>query len=173
MLAWRATAAMTDNEVRLAAEARSWQQLDALLTRVEADLRAASFRARRGTARERDAAWSLAPTTRPAMRCWSSRAQDRVRSTSRATPASASATGWRDGRVEALYWPHIDNAVDRAADELCAERRRRPLSCLRAHGRQSLVRSMAVPGQRATFRAACASSSARRRQLVERWLALQ
>ena len=59
LLAWRATAAMTDNEARLAAESARWQQLDAVLARLEADLRASvPRRARHGTMTE--AAWSLA-----------------------------------------------------------------------------------------------------------------
>jgi len=60
LLAWRATASMTDSEVRLAAERARWQRLDAVLTRIEADLRASVPRAaRRGAGT--DAAWSLAP----------------------------------------------------------------------------------------------------------------
>lgn len=110
VLAWRATAAMTDNEVRLAAETVHWQQLDALLTRVEADLRAAVPRpARNGPIV--DAPWSLAT-------------EDAAGNTllifTRAGPNAIDEPGtggqrvgyrWRDGRVEVLYWPHIDNAV--------------------------------------------------------------
>jgi len=59
LLAWRATAAMTDGEARLSSESAHWQRLDAVLTRLEADLRAAiPRRARHGAGIE--AAWSLA-----------------------------------------------------------------------------------------------------------------
>ena len=39
--AWRATASLVDGEAHLSAEARRWQDLDALFARLEADLRAA------------------------------------------------------------------------------------------------------------------------------------
>jgi general secretion pathway protein J len=108
LLAWRATAAMTDNEVRLAAESARWRQLDALLTRVEADVRASvPRRARHGTLTE--PAWSLAPEDA---------AGNALLIFTRAGPAAIDEPGiggqrvgyrWRDGRIEALYWPHIDN----------------------------------------------------------------
>ena len=51
LLAWRATAAMTDSEARLAHESARWRELDAVVARVEADLRAAlPRRARSGNA---------------------------------------------------------------------------------------------------------------------------
>lgn len=108
LLAWRATAAMTDNEARLAAESAHWQQLDAVLSRVEADLRASvPRRARHGSTTE--AAWSMAP-------------EDAARNTlltfTRAGPDAVDEPGiggqriayrWRAGRIETLYWPHVDN----------------------------------------------------------------
>ena len=39
--AWRATASLVEGEARLAAEARRWQMLDAVFSRLEADVRAA------------------------------------------------------------------------------------------------------------------------------------
>ncbi len=60
LLAWRATAAMTDSEVRLVAEQSRWRQLDALLLRVEADLRAAVPRPARDGASTAPP-WLLAP----------------------------------------------------------------------------------------------------------------
>src|SRR6185437_5603724 len=60
LLAWRATAAMTDGEAHLAAESARWQRLDALLTRMEADMREAIPRnVRHGPGTE--ASWSAAP----------------------------------------------------------------------------------------------------------------
>lgn len=110
LLAWRATAAMADGEARLAAESARWQQLDAVLARVEADLRASiPRRARHGTTIE--AAWSLA--TEDA-------AGNALLIFTRAGPDAVDEPGiggqrigyrWRDGRIETLYWPQIDNAA--------------------------------------------------------------
>jgi len=110
LLAWRATAAMTDGEAHLAAESARWQQLDALLTRMEADMREAIPRnVRHGPGTE--ASWSAAP-------------EDAAGNTllifSRAGADAFDEPGaggqrvayrWRDGRVEVLYWPHLDNAT--------------------------------------------------------------
>jgi general secretion pathway protein J len=110
LLAWRATAALADNEARLTAESARWQRLDALLTRIEADLRAAvPRRARHGATVE--AAWTIAP-------------EDAAGNTllvfTRAGPDAIGEPGiggqrvgyrWRDGRVETLLWPYIDNAA--------------------------------------------------------------
>ena len=108
LLAWRATAALSDGEARLGAESARWQQLDALLTRVEADLRAAvPRRARHGTTTE--AAWSIAPEDA---------AGDTLLIFTRAGPDAIGEPGvggqrigyrLRDGRVETLLWPRIDN----------------------------------------------------------------
>ena len=40
-IAWRGTAAMTDAEAKLAVESARWQQLDALVARLEGDVRLA------------------------------------------------------------------------------------------------------------------------------------
>jgi general secretion pathway protein J len=113
LLAWRATAAMTDGEARLAEESARWQQLDGLLTRIEADLRAAlPRRARHGTITE--APWSLATLDA---------AGNALLIFTRAGPEAIDEPGvggqrvgyrWRDGRVEALYWPQIDNPATSA-----------------------------------------------------------
>ncbi len=56
VLAYRATASLTDGEARLSAEASRWRTLETLFTRFEADIRQAIPRgARTGAARE--AAW--------------------------------------------------------------------------------------------------------------------
>jgi general secretion pathway protein J len=108
LLAWRATASMTDSEVRLAAERARWQRLDAVLTRIEADLRASVPRAARrgaGTA----AAWSLAPADA---------AGNALLVFTRAGPSAIDEPGsagqrvgyrYRNQQIEVLYWPHIDN----------------------------------------------------------------
>jgi general secretion pathway protein J len=108
LLAWRATAAMTDSEARLADESARWRELDAVVARVEADLRAAlPRRARSGNATE--AALSLAPQDE---------AGDALLIFTRAGPEAVDEAGsggqrvgyrLRDGRIEALFWPAIDN----------------------------------------------------------------
>jgi general secretion pathway protein J len=108
-IAWRATAAMTDGEVRLAAESARWQRLDALLVRLEADMRRAVPRsARHGSAVE--PAWVAAP---------SDGAGDTALVFTRAGPDDFDEPGsggqrvgyrLRDGRIEVLYWPRLDNA---------------------------------------------------------------
>jgi general secretion pathway protein J len=108
LLAWRATASMTDSEIRLTAERARWQGLDAVLTRIEADLRASTPRAaRRGAGN--DAAWSLAPAdaTGNALLVFT-----------RAGPSAIDEPGnagqrvgyrYRNRQFEVMYWPHIDN----------------------------------------------------------------
>jgi general secretion pathway protein J len=109
LLAWRATAAMTDGEARLAAESARWQHLDALLARMEADMREAIPRSVRNGARA-EAAWSAAP-------------EDAAGNTwlvfTRAGPDAIDEPGsggqrvgyrLRGGRIEVLYWPRLDSA---------------------------------------------------------------
>jgi len=110
LLAWRATAAMTDSEARLASESARWRELDAVVARIEADLRAAlPRRSRTGNATE--AALSLAPQDA---------ADDALLIFTRAGPDEVDEAGsggqrvgyrLRDGRIEALFWPAIDNPV--------------------------------------------------------------
>jgi general secretion pathway protein J len=113
LLAWRATASMTDSEVRVAAERARWQRLDAVLSRIEADLRESVPRAARHGAGT-DAAWSLAP---------SDSAGNALLVFTRAGPSAIDEPGnagqrvgyrFRNRQIEVLYWPHIDNV---AADD--------------------------------------------------------
>jgi general secretion pathway protein J len=108
LLAWRATAAMTDGEERLSVESTRWQRLDALLARFEADLREAIPRpVRHGV--QVEPAWLAAP-------------DDSAGNTSltftRAGPDALDEPGsggqrvgyrLRDGRIEVLYWQRLDN----------------------------------------------------------------
>ena len=108
LIAWRATAAMTDSEARLASESARWQHLDALLTRMEADMREAIPRpVRHGGVVE--PAWyaSLADS-----------AGNTALAFTRAGPAGVDEPGsggqrvgyrLRNGRIEVLYWPRLDN----------------------------------------------------------------
>jgi general secretion pathway protein J len=110
LIAWRATASMSDSEARLAAETARWRQLDALLTRIEADMREAIPRTSRHGASQ-EVAWSAAPV-------------DGAGNTSlvfsRAGPDALDEPGnggqrvgyrLRDGRIEVLYWPRLDNVA--------------------------------------------------------------
>jgi len=93
---------MTDSEVRLANESARWRELDTVVARVEADLRAAlPRRARSGSATE--AALSLAPQDA---------AGDALLIFTRSGPDAVDEAGsggqrvgyrLRDGRIEALF----------------------------------------------------------------------
>lgn len=111
LLAWRATAAMTDGEERLSVESARWQHLDALLTRLEADMRQALPRPARSGARS-EPAWVAVPA-------------DAAGNTSlvftRAGPDAADEPGaggqrvgyrWRDGHIDVLYWPRLDDTAN-------------------------------------------------------------
>lgn len=110
LIAWRATAAMTDSEARLAAETARWRQLDALITRMEADLRQAIPRkVRHGGALE--PAWVAAPVDSGG---------NSALAFSRAGPDAVDEPGsggqrvgyrLRNGNVEVVYWPRLDNAA--------------------------------------------------------------
>jgi len=112
MIAWRATAAMTDSEARLTSESARWRQLDALMTRMEADMRKAIPRsARHGSVVE--PAWSSGPIDA---------AGNSALVFTRAGPdaidepdSGGQRVGYRlrDGRIELLYWPRLDNVATR------------------------------------------------------------
>jgi len=108
LLAYRATAAMTDGEAHLTRESDRWRSLDMLFARLESDMRQAIPRsARMGTNVE--PAWLALP------------ADSLGNSTftfTRAGPEFAVEPGiagqrigyrLRDGAIEALYWPQLDN----------------------------------------------------------------
>jgi general secretion pathway protein J len=110
LLAYRATAAMTDGEARLVAESDRWRTLDRLFARLESDMRQAVPRpVRHGGATE--PAWLALPAD-------SSGNSELV--LSRAGPEFAAEPGaagqrigyrLRDGRIETLYWPQLDNVA--------------------------------------------------------------
>jgi general secretion pathway protein J len=172
LIAWRATAAMTDSESRLAGETARWRQLDALMTRMEADMRAAIPRSvRHGASRE--PAWYAAP---------SDAAGNTSLVFSRAGPDALDEPGsggqrvgyrWRDGRIEVLYWPRLDNVAtkDPAAYALADGIARFRVLQLAPNGQWSdrwpLPNLQALPrGVRVDIELADGS-------VVERWLALQ
>jgi len=113
VLAYRGTAALTSGEAQLAAESARWRTLDAVFTRLEADLRQALPRPARNGARL-EAAWSTQPADA---------AGNTALVFSRAGPefalepgAAGQRIGYRvrDGALEVLFWPQLDNLGDRA-----------------------------------------------------------
>lgn len=107
-LAYRGTAALVDGEVRLTSEATRWRTLDAVFTRLEADLRQAQPRpVRVGTARE--PAWLAATEVHGSSAIVFSRAGPEFD----ADPGAAGQrVGYRlrDGALEVVYWPGLDRA---------------------------------------------------------------
>lgn len=110
VLAYRATAALTDGEVRLSAEAQRWRTLDGLFSRFEADIRQAVPRASR-TGSGIEPPWLALPadsTGNAALvftRAGSEFTDDPGRAGQR--------IGYRlrGHAVEIAYWPRIDNAA--------------------------------------------------------------
>ena len=108
LLAYRATAAMTDSEARLAQESERWRTLDMLFARLESDMRQAIPRGVRIGAR-----------TQPSWLCVAAdSAGNTALSFTRAGPEFSVEPGiagqrigyrLRDGAIETLYWPQLDN----------------------------------------------------------------
>ncbi|HEY3177397.1 MAG TPA: type II secretion system minor pseudopilin GspJ [Casimicrobiaceae bacterium] len=108
LLAYRATAAMTDGEARLTQESDRWRSLDKMFAKLESDMRQAIPRsARIGT--------SVEPP-------WLARVTDSGGNSTltftRSGPEFSVEPGiagqrigyrLRDGAIEALYWPQLDN----------------------------------------------------------------
>ena len=110
LLAYRATAAMSDSETHLTEESTRWKHLDLLFTRLEADMREAVPRSvRHGAARE--AAWSAAPADSLGN---TELTFTRAGSEFALEPGTAGQRiGYRlrDGAIEIVYWPALDNAA--------------------------------------------------------------
>ena len=113
VLAYRGTAALTSGEAQLAAESARWRTLDAVFTRLEADLRQALPRPARHGA-QLEAAWSTQPADASG---------NTALVFSRAGPefslepgAAGQRIGYRvrGGALEVLFWPQLDNLADRA-----------------------------------------------------------
>ena len=106
VLAYRATATLTESEARLASEAQRWRTLDALFTRFEADVRQAIPRpSRTGASSE----FSWIGTTDALGN--SALTFTRAGSEFHIEPALAGQRiGYRlrNGGIELAYWPHLD-----------------------------------------------------------------
>jgi general secretion pathway protein J len=109
-LAWRGTAALVDGEARLSAEAYRWRTLDAVLSRLEADLRQAMPRAV-NVGRAREPAWLAATESNGSSALVFSRAGPEFD----ADPGAAGqriAYRVRDGALEVVYWPGLDRSPE-------------------------------------------------------------
>jgi general secretion pathway protein J len=108
-IAWRGTAAMTDAEAKLAVESARWQQLDALVARLEGDVRLALPRtARLGASRE--PAWIGVDDAQGNTTLIFTRAGPDALDE---PGVGGQRVGYRlhDGRIEVSYWPHVDNVA--------------------------------------------------------------
>jgi general secretion pathway protein J len=116
VLAWRATSAMVDGELRLSDEAARWRTLDLAFSRLEADLRQAQPRPVR-TPSGLEPAWLAATEGNGASAVVFTRAGPEFE----AEPGAAGQRiGYRvrNAALEVVYWP----ALDRARDESVAYR---------------------------------------------------
>jgi len=110
VLAWQATAALVDGEVRLSSEASRWRTLDQVFSRLEADLRQAQPRAVR-TVGGVEAPWIAATEAHGASAIVFSRAGPEFDN----EPGSAGqriAYRLREGALEVVYWPTLDRSRD-------------------------------------------------------------
>ena len=106
--AWRATASLVEGEARLASEARRWQTLDAVFSRLEADVRAAVPRPVRVPG-GREPAWTGGVDANGQASFAFTRAGGE--------PQEPGAEGvrlayrMRGDSVELVYWPVLDRAA--------------------------------------------------------------
>ena len=171
VLGYRAVSSLTESEVRLAAESGRWRGLDALFARLESDMRLALPReVRVGVASE------------PAWLAGSDGAGNAELRIARAgpefslEPASAGQRigyRFRDGAVEVLYWPHLDQppSVTPASFALADGISRFEIAYLDSRGGWN--DRWPQPGQPALPRAARILLTLDDGHSVERWVTLQ
>jgi general secretion pathway protein J len=113
VMAYRGTSSLSAGEARLAGESARWRTLDSVFQRLEADMRQAMPRASRHGERV-EAAWSAVP---------GDPAGNTALVFSRAGPEfdlepgiAGQRIGYRlrDGSLQALFWPRLDNVADAA-----------------------------------------------------------
>jgi len=110
VLAWQATVALVDGEVRLTSEATRWRALDQAFARLEADLRQAQPRAVR-TSTGVEAPWIGATEAHGGSAIVFTRAGPEFDN----EPGSAGqriAYRVREGALEVVYWPTLDRSRD-------------------------------------------------------------
>ena len=112
VLAWRATAALVDGELKLSDEASKWRTLDTTFARLEADFRHALPRAVRTRAGV-EPAWLAAVEANGSSAVVFTRAGPEFD----ADPGAAGqriAYRVRDASLEVVYWPSLDRADERS-----------------------------------------------------------
>ncbi|HEX7327417.1 MAG TPA: type II secretion system minor pseudopilin GspJ [Casimicrobiaceae bacterium] len=123
VLAWRATDAMTGSEAAVSAESRRWQDLDAVLARMEADMRdalprvgeAPGYVPARGAITTDSTVAAVAPGWAAALDANGDTVLSFARGSTGA-PDEPGAGGQRVGyrlhgdQLEVLYWPQLDDA---------------------------------------------------------------
>ncbi len=106
VLAYRATAALTDGESRLSAEAQRWRTLESFFVRFEADIRQAVPRSVRvGGVREAPWMGNVGPGRQGSLIFSRAGAEFSVE------PGLAGQRvgyRWREGTIEIAYWPYLD-----------------------------------------------------------------
>ena len=171
VLGYRALASLADSEVRLTQETRHWRSLDLLFTRLEADLRAALPRAARaGSATQR--AWEGATDGDG----------NALLTFSRAGPEFALDVGsagqrlgyrLREGAVEVLYWPYLDNAPQAAPTAYALADGIARFRIEYLDRGDNLRAEWPFPGEAALPRAVRVELTLAGGETVERWLALR
>ena len=172
VLAWQATAALVDGELRLSDEAQRWRTLDLAFARIEADLRQALPRAVRTPSRHANRPGSRRPKrTARARSCSRAPAPSSTRSPGR--PGQRIGYRIRDAALEVVYWP----TLDRSRDESVAYRLVDGVAGFRVEHLASTGQWVAAwPRLRRDrrCRAPCASLlTLASGETIERWFALQ
>jgi general secretion pathway protein J len=175
LLGYRALAALSDAETRLAAEATRWRTLDRFFARLEADMRQAVPRSARSGA-VREAPW-LGFITDPG-----DSGGDSALAFSRAGPEFSIEPGsagqrlgyrLRNGTIEVLYWPSYDRPQDAqpVSFALLGDVARFRLTYLARDN--AWVDSWPVAGDTDLPRAVRVQLTLSTGETIERWLALR
>jgi general secretion pathway protein J len=175
LLGYRALAALSEAETRLAAEATRWRTLDLFFARLEGDMRQAVPRpARSGAVRE--APWVGLVTDSGADGSDSTLAFSRAGPEFNIEPGSAGQRlGYRlrNGAVEVLYWPSYDRPRDAQATSyaLLADVARFRLTYLARNN--AWIDSWPIAGDTDLPRAVRVQLTLSSGETIERWLALR
>ena len=175
LLGYRALAALSEAETRLAAEATRWRTLDLFFARLEGDMRQAVPRpARAGAVRE--APWVGFITDSGGDSGNSALAFSRAGPEFNIEPGSAGQRlGYRlrNGAVEVLYWPSYDRPRDAQATSyaLLADVARFRLTYLARNN--AWIDSWPIAGDTDLPRAVRVELTLSSGETIERWLALR
>jgi general secretion pathway protein J len=175
LLGYRALAALSDAETRLAAEATRWRTLDLFFARLEGDMRQAVPRSARSGA-VREAPWVGVITDSGGDGGDSALAFSRAGPEFNIEPGSAGQRlGYRlsNGAIEVLYWPSYDRPQDAQATSyaLLADVAHFRLTYLA--GDNAWVDRWPVAGDADLPRAVRVQLTLSSGETIERWLALR